>query len=77
MTQYLLGVIMNRYHKIAVCHCKWWALCPFGELFHLHYEVCPVCGRDKETFTVATARVVSSSVWYKPWTWFTTTLEIK
>jgi hypothetical protein len=58
------------WHIRAVCpECGWSVICPFDEMFHVHYECCPDCGASKGVFRKVVVRWRSGVVWWKPWTW--------
>ena len=48
---------MGAWEKFALCECGWYRYCSFGDLFHLHVEVCPRCGADKnDSMKIVTGR---------------------
>jgi hypothetical protein len=55
--------------KYGVCPCGYHREAPFGNLFHIHVEVCPKCGTDKDEWDVKTGKSVATGTWWKPWTW--------
>ena len=65
------------WEKYAVCKCGWRERVPFGDLFHLHVEVCPRCGIEKFEMEIETARWVHTVVWWNPKTWGTGNWETK
>jgi len=67
------GEIMSQYvwDTYAVCPCGYKVIAPHGKLFHVHQHICSDCGRDNETWEVQTLKKISTSIWYKPWTWRT------
>lgn len=42
------------YGVCPTCDSKHYA--PFGSLFHIHHEVCPHCGTDKNRYKLQTLR---------------------
>lgn len=59
----------TKWKLMAVCECGMKAWCPFGDLFHVHCDVCPECGAKKSTFRIKTMRWVFASKWWNPLTW--------
>jgi ribosomal protein L37E len=46
----------------AVCRCGYRTRAPFGSLFHVHTEVCPECGEDKNNaMRVRTSRFINGA----------------
>jgi len=42
-----------------------------GDKFFISSTICPYCGTHKDAWDIKILRKVSTSIWYKPWTWFT------
>lgn len=62
---------MSAYETRAFCPCGWNAHAPFSSTFHIHVEVCPRCGGNKEKWVVKVVRWISHSRLFKPSTWGT------
>ena len=62
---------MNHEWKIyGECACGFHTRAPFGEIFHIHYEICPDCAKSKYSWELKTKRYVFTPVWYNPFSWF-------
>lgn len=61
----------------GVCPCGYKSILPFGSLFHLHLEICPYCGKDKEEFSIRKMRYVCDAKLFNPLTWFDGHWEVK
>ena len=73
--------VQKGWDSYGLCPCGYYQKASFGSLFHIHLEVCPVCGKNKEDeWNVVTAKVVETKLPKKKW-WnfqrYKYTLEIK
>jgi hypothetical protein len=58
----------DKYAECPDCHRRF--KLPFGDLFHLHFSVCPECGTAKTSrWRVMTMRWVNPSRLFRPSTW--------
>lgn len=64
---------MEEWKKYGVCSCGYKAIAPFGDLFHIHLDVCPNCGEDKYRWDVVTGKHTwiknEHRKWFNPTTW--------
>lgn len=61
---------MNEWKVYGVCPCGFKTEAPFSDLFHVHMDVCPECGEDKNNWSVVTGRMVKEKAYlFKPSTW--------
>lgn len=57
----------HAFDKYGVCPgCGYFTNAPLGNLFHIHMEVCPRCGKSKGSWSVVTARPVRSGGFLRP-----------
>jgi hypothetical protein len=68
---------MNKWDIYGKCKCGEVFRLPFGDLFHLHLEICPRCGESKHTFVKTIGRYVSKAKLFSPSTWFQVVFEEK
>lgn len=57
---------MSAFNTYGVCPCGWYANAPFGNLFHIHREVCPQCGTSKRHWREVVGRPVNDGSWLRP-----------
>jgi len=62
----------NKWHMRAFClECGWSTKVDRREFASDFFDYCPNCGSELSNFIDRVVRWVSTSVWYKPRTWFT------
>lgn len=62
---------MENWDYYGVCPCGYKRRAPFKSLFHIHLEVCPKCGKDKDEWSLKVMKWKSNATFWKPSTWGT------